>query len=364
MTASAASPSPSAASSGWLKSAPFDALLAFGWLPFWLWIGTTPLVGPPSDAAWRPAFHLAALVALSVNFVHRHFVYFLFFGDEAQRRRHPRALWLAPLVALVVVAGARTGKELGARAAWDAVLLVLGAWNIWHVLLQRHGIARAYAAKAGGGLDARAHGRRDLALVFSLTALTAAAVMVFRQDTFTGAAKRAWRAIPFLAEHPQRQWALLGATAIIAVTIFALWARHEVQAAPRCSRAPRLLLWTSTAALLIVFVLHGPVVGYIVFGFAHSLEYVLFVHLYSRRRVDGPAGATTPVGVRALGRPALLMVLSAALLLLFAGARQVWTVPLFVVYYTTTSFLHYFYDGIVWKMSRPEVRAPLVTTPA
>ncbi len=45
---------------------------------------------------------------------------------------------------------------------------------------------------------------------------------------------------------------------------------------------------------------------------------------------------------------------------LFVAARQVWTVPLFVVYYTTTSALHYFYDGLIWKMRRPEVRAPIV----
>jgi hypothetical protein len=359
-----------ARAAGWLQSAPYDLVLAWGWVPFYLWICTTPLVGSPDAAEWRPAFKLAALVALAVNFVHRHFVYFLFFGDEAQRKRHPRALWLAPLVALVVVASARTGKELGARSAWDLVLFALGAWNVWHVLLQRHGLARAYAARAGGGLEERAHGRRDLALAFSLTALTAAAVVLLRQDTFAGPARRAWAAIPFLAEHADRQRALFVVVALVAAALVASWSRHERAAATRTSRLPRLSLWGSTAALLLVFVLHGPVVGYIVFGFAHSLEYILFVHMYSRRRLLGARGGAAalppklPGGVRALGQPLLLVLVSAGLLVAFAGARQVWSVPLFVVYYTTTSFLHYFYDGIVWKMRRPEVRAPIVSAPA
>ena len=53
-------------------------------------------------------------------------------------------------------------------------------------------------------------------------------------------------------------------------------------------------------------------------------------------------------------------MLSAILTVFFVAARQVWTVPLFVVYYKATSALHFFYDGLIWKMRRPEVRAPLV----
>ena len=64
--------------------------------------------------------------------------------------------------------------------------------------------------------------------------------------------------------------------------------------------------------------------------------------------------------MRALGKAVPLVFLSAILLALFAAARQVWAVPLFVVYYKATSALHFFYDGLIWKMRRPEVRAPIV----
>src|SRR5512143_2544562 len=171
----------------WLANAPLDLAMAFGWLPFYAWLRTTPVVGNVGNAAFLPALELAAQVALSVNFVHRHFVYFLFFGDEKQRAMHPRALWLAPLIVIALVLPARLWWSLGA----DIVFVALVAWNVWHTLLQRHGIARAYAVKSGGGLEERAHGSRDLRTLLALAVCTAAVVIMFRQNTFYGRTQRA-----------------------------------------------------------------------------------------------------------------------------------------------------------------------------
>src|SRR5512134_419439 len=96
VSAVAGSPRPSA----WLARPPLDLAMAFGWVPFYVWLLTTPVVGDVTDPAFLPALKLAAVVALSINFVHRHFVYFLFFGDQQQRARHARALWLAPLIVI------------------------------------------------------------------------------------------------------------------------------------------------------------------------------------------------------------------------------------------------------------------------
>ena len=346
MASDATGPRPSA----WLANAPLDLAMAFGWLPFYAWLRTTPVVGEVTAPAFMPAFEAAVLVTLSASFVHRHFVYFLIFGDAAQRAAHPQALWAAPLIVVALVLPTRLWWPLGT----DVVVGALAAWNIWHTLLQRHGIARAYAAKGGGGLDARAHGRRDLHTLLALAACTAAFVLVFRQDTFVG---------PMLAhlhgvrEHPEIGWALLVGAGAVAAAMLIGWVRAEAQARPRVGRGPRLMFWTSTLGLLGVFVVHGPVVGYLVFGFAHALEYILFVYLFSHRRVAG--GETAP-GVRVLGRALPIVTVSALLLALFAAAREVWTLPLFVVYYSTTSALHFFYDGLIWKMRRPEVRAPIV----
>jgi len=341
--------------SAWLANAPIDLAMAFGWLPFYAWLLTTPVAGDVADAAFLPALKLAAVVALSVNFVHRHFVYFLFFGDEQQRAMHPRALWLAPLIVTALVLPTRLWWSPG----FDVVAGALIAWNIWHTLMQRYGIARAYAVKGGGGLDQRAHGRRDLHMLLALAVCTAACVIMFRQDTFYGRAQRALAGIHAVVaqEHPGIGWALLVVAGAVAAAMVIAWVRGEAQARPRVGRAPRLVFWASSVCLLGVCVAHGPVVGFLVFGFAHSIEYILFVYLFSHRRLV--RGETAP-SARTFGRAVPLAMVSVILLALFVAARQVWTVPLFVVYYTATSALHYFYDGLIWKMRRPEVRAPIV----
>jgi hypothetical protein len=284
-------------------------------------------------------------------------VYFLFFGDEQQRARHPRALWLAPLIVIALVLPAR----LWSPPVFAVVAGAFAAWNVWHTLMQRHGIARAYAVKGGGGLDDRAHGRRDVRLLWALAVCTAAFVIMFRQDTFYGRAQRALARIHVVVaqEHAGIGWALLGVAGVVAAAMVIAWGRAEAQASPRLGRAPRLVFWASSVCLLGVFVMHGPVVGYLVFGFAHSLEYILFVYLFSHRRI---ARGDTASSARTFGSALPLVTLSAILLALFVAARQVWTVPLFVIYYTATSALHYFYDGLIWKMRRPEVRAPIVAS--
>jgi heme/copper-type cytochrome/quinol oxidase subunit 4 len=339
--------------SAWLANAPIDLAMAFGWLPFYAWLRTTPVVGDVTDAAFPDAFKLALLIVLSVSFVHRHFVYVLFFGDEDQRAMHPRALWVAPLLITAIVLPAR----LWALPVFDVVAGAIAAWNIWHTLLQRHGIARAYAARGGGGLDARAHGRHDLHMLLALAACTAVFVIVFRQATFYGPAQRVLVRLYLVQEYPAIGWALLVAAGVVAAAKVIAWVRAEAHASPRVGRGPRLVFWASSLCLFGVFVVHGPVVGYLVFGFGHSVEYTVFVYLFSHRRIA--RGETAP-SVRALGRAVPLVMLSTLLLAFFVAARQVWTVPLFVVYYKATSALHFFYDGLIWKMRRPEVRAPLV----
>jgi heme/copper-type cytochrome/quinol oxidase subunit 4 len=348
-------PKPAPPASAWLANPPIDLAMAFGWVPFYVWLRTTPVVGDIADAAFLPALKLAAVIALSVNFVHRHFVYFLFFGDEKQRALHPRALWLAPLIVVALVLPTR----LWCAPAFGVVVGAFATWNVWHTLMQRHGIARAYAVKSGGGLDTREHGRRELRMLWALAVCTAAFVIMFRQDTFYGRAQRTFARVHVVVaqEHSGIGWVLVVVAGAVAAAMVIAWARTEAQASPRVGRAPRLVFWASSVCLLGICVVHGPVVGFLVFGFAHSLEYILFVYLFSRRRIVG--GETAP-SARMFGRAAPLVTVSALLLALFVAARQVWTVPLFVVYYTATSALHYFYDGLIWKMRRPEVRAPLV----
>jgi hypothetical protein len=133
--------------SSWLRSAPWDTgLLAYGWVPFCLWLvlglglGRDAYGGAPLNAAaQRAAIATATLVALVITYVHRHYTFLLVYGDRATLRTRPRAYLWVP-IGMVAVVGAARGfddvRVLGI-SPWLAVLFVAGLWNIWHTLQQR-----------------------------------------------------------------------------------------------------------------------------------------------------------------------------------------------------------------------------------
>jgi hypothetical protein len=257
--------------------------------------------------------------------------------------------------------GAASGARSWLVGPWfDSACIA--AWNVWHTVMQRHGINRIYAGKAGGGLETPGHARRDLHLLWSLVALTAVVTTMFRPETFAaiGNARRVLRAVdPVL--HGAAGWLVLGAIAVVVVWVGVRWARFELAAAvgPR-ERLPRLGFWLSTIALLSVFVAHGPIVGYLCFGVAHAIEYVFFFHVFGRRKFAGREPSRRNLVGGMLARPLVWGPVFALALagLFFALVDHRKTEP-YLVYYTATSLLHFLYDGWIWKVRKPEVARPL-----
>lgn len=324
----------------------FDVVMAWGWLPFFIWLCTTDLLTAPATKAYRAAFATAMVAVLSVNFIHRHFVYLLFFGDRQRREQHRLATWAAPLAAIALATAAAFVPVVATAAA-----VILGSWNVWHTLMQRHGLARAYAVSLSPVLATQQHGRSELAVLWAATVTTAIAVMRFQTATFFGPARRVWETLPLsIRREPRIFTALLVVSAAVTAVLVWRWWRHERQApVPAVWRWPRTSLLASTGALLLVFVVAGPIVGYIVFGFAHAVEYILFAHAFSRRQASrGPIAR----GPGLLAAPLGLTIVSAVLLATFALAWPVWNTRLFIFYFTTTSLLHYIYDGLIWRRKR------------
>src|SRR3954469_7470379 len=70
---------------GWLRGPTWDvSLLAFGWVPFYLWVAANPFLQATTG------LRAALIIALALNFLHRHYVLLLVYGDRAvldERRR-------------------------------------------------------------------------------------------------------------------------------------------------------------------------------------------------------------------------------------------------------------------------------------
>jgi hypothetical protein len=340
---------------GWLRGPLWDAsLLAFGWVPFYLWVATTPLARPDWGSEADTSLAVALVIALGLNFLHRHYVILLVYGDRDSFDERPRAYVVAPLVALAVVAslvlsGLPAGKEM--------LFGALGTWNVWHVVQQRYGLLRAYAARARGGLETREAARRDFRLLWAAVLLTAPLVLLSSRAVFESRpeAARIFDVIgPWLG--PTFLWAALALLAVTFVIAAASWVRGEAGARP-LARLPRYVFLASTFALLAIFVAHGPIVGYLVFGVAHSVEYLAFVHHFGERKYGGTSASVAAEVLGDLRRaPFILAPIFVAYLLLHEHRFTL----AYITYFSTTSTLHYLYDGWIWRLRERKVAAPLV----
>lgn len=333
------------------------------WVVFGLGLGAAPLGLPDLSALEkRQALTLAILVVLGLTYIHRHYTFLLIYGDKATFQDRARDYVVAPLVIFGLAAALLSIEEPfeigGARVpAFAALLLVSGLWNVWHTVQQRYGILRAYAGKAGGGLQTRSQARRDRALLWTLVGMLAVVLPVARPTTFSDhpASARVLRFLTPVIEHAAYR-AIVIATLVFTAVVVLWWWRSERMAA--VDRIPRWTFLASTILLFAVFLVHGPIVGYLCFGAAHALEYLAFVHHFAERRFAGRDRRSLAAVL--LGRPLVFapIVIAAfgALYLLVQPSRGS---EVFLAYYVGTSMLHFLFDGWIWKLRKPAVAAPL-----
>lgn len=362
------------APSGWLRGPLWDtACLSFCWVPFYLWFvlglrlgdggGDVLLFGSTIDA-----FALAVMAVLALTFVHRHYTFVLVYGDPQAFTARAREYVVAPIVVLGALLVARAWGDGalvdtgGARiTGWDLVLVASGVWNVWHTIQQRYGILRIYAGKAGAGLEARTTAGRDRLMVWSMVALVAVVLLAFRTSTFDGhvQARLALDVLRPLTSSPAFVGIALVVLAVVGV-IAVRWIQGERRAALTLrQRAPRLVFFASTLALFAVFVVHGPIVGYLSFGAAHAVEYIAFVHHFGERKF-GARKQDRSLAAMLFARPIVVApVLIGGLGLVYFSLQGYADSDTYLAYYVGTSMLHFLYDGWIWKVRRPEVADPL-----
>ena len=117
-------------------------------------------------------------------------------------------------------------------------------------------------------------------------------------------------------------------------------------------------LYVASILMLYATFYYDMITGYAVFGFSHAIEYIAFVNIYSRKKYLAQSPDSSFMA-RAIRRQALWMI-GYCLLLVPAFLLMNWGAPTVLTWYITGSgFLHFIYDGWIWKVRKPGVGAPL-----
>ncbi len=300
------------------------------------------------------------VVVLGLTYIHRHYTLLLVYGDRQILSQRIRDYILSPLLIFALLIGSRISDL---PWTWTIIIIIVAFWNIWHVIMQRYGILRVYAGRSKGGIEQHAHGRRDLFLLWSFVVVIICGAALYQRPSFAtlGKARFVMKALSFVDQN-FLLWlipTIVGITALIALV---WWLRNELAAELSWrQRVPRWTFLISTLTLLAIFVIHGPIVGYLCFGMAHAVEYIAFVHLYGHGKYQDRNNrdvAAFCFRSALKGAPLLIagMGLTYYLLLNLRGT------DFYIVYYSGTSLLHFLYDGWIWKVRKPEVARPLGVT--
>lgn len=316
----------------WIVSPLVDlSFITLGWIAFYL----TPHLFPQ---------HLETIRLVSVTFLsgaHRYYTFPLVYFDRAEFGRRRGFYILAPVLVTV-------GVALCYYFRVDEPEMY-GAWylfNYFHFVRQKYGILRIYSGKSGYGhkpLDAwstYAWGIGGFFYLLSYTTPTEGRFTYYLSQFFGG-----------IPTFPIVVWTIYAAAAVLTL----VWLVHELRK-PDGLNLPKLLFQSSVVYLYGV----GPLLAvgslFIATSMSHAMEYIAIVGLTVKRKARTSA-EDCPVLARAANHTVVNTLLFAAFICALLYGLQYVSIFAFLFFAYGTGFLHFIYDGMIWRIRRPKVAA-------
>ncbi|MCO6454184.1 MAG: hypothetical protein J5I93_02610, partial [Pirellulaceae bacterium] len=329
--------------------------------PFWdlaFLVGTPVVIVPLMAFLTRRWFtpEQISLVVVSFASLGHHLPGFMrAYGDrDLFWRFHWRFLLVPPLVLA-------TALLFAWRDLHGLSLLLLG-WSTWHGLMQTYGFMRIYDLKRG-----RAD-RWSAELDFALCLAIFVAGVVFSDARVFGISEAMWLAgIPPLGAVwlSAARWLVGGATCVV----IGLYVGHLVWngRGGRGVTWNKVLLAGTTGWLYWVsgMISTNILIGVAMFEVFHAVQYYAIVWVYNRKLADRVGPRFGPLGFLFQHRWTFLLLYLAAIVAfgciryLGAEVQQPGFQKLLLAVLTTSTLLHFYYDGFIWKVREAETAANL-----
>lgn len=251
--------------------------------------------------------------------------------------------------------------------------LVLLVWGTWHGLMQTYGFMRIYDIKRG------IHNRWSARLDHWLCVVVFVAGVVFSDARVFGIANAMWQSgLPVLGPEWLERIRLLVAVAGLAIlAAYLVNLIGQFRAGQPVSWIKLLLIGTTgwfywyTGRLSV-----NVLVGIAMFEVYHAVQYYAIVWVYNRRLFERAGNRFGFLGFLFRDRWTMLGLYLAAIgayssirfftvdanAYIFSGTSEdayQWLVALFV----TSTFLHFYFDGFIWKVSERSTQENLTDEP-
>ncbi|BBO31861.1 hypothetical protein PLANPX_1473 [Lacipirellula parvula] len=301
------------------------------------------------------------------------------YGDRELFNRFRWRFLLAPplILALALLFSPPASVAQALHLPWvhlHGLELILLVWGTWHGLMQTYGFMRIYDIRRGE------NDRTDARLDHALCLVIFAAGVLFSDTRMFGVASAMWQCgLPIFGPEALAtvRWIVGGISAIV----LALYAANLIARSRRGLPINwiKLLLAASTGWFYWYCgrLSTNLLIGIAMFEIYHAVQYSAIVWIYNRRLFEKAGERFGPLGFMFRDRATMLGIYLAAIAAyssirfvtahagdrMFSGdlddARQ-WLIAAFV----TSSFLHFYYDGFIWKVSERKTQDALVDAAA
>ena len=301
------------------------------------------------------------------------------YGDRELFQRFRWRFLLAPplILALALLFTPPASMAQTLHLPWvhlHGLELILLIWGTWHGLMQTYGFMRIYDIRRGE------NDRTDARLDHALCLVIFAAGVLFSDTRMFGVASAMWQCgLPIFG--PETLAAARWIVGVICGIVLALYAANLIARRRRGLSINwiKLLLAASTGWFYWYCgrLSTNLLIGIAMFEIYHAVQYNAIVWIYNRRLFEKAGERFGPLGFMFRDRATMLGIYLAAIAAyssirfvtahagdrMFSGdlddARQ-WLIAAFV----TSSFLHFYYDGFIWKVSERKTQDALVDAPA
>ena len=338
----------------------------------WAWI-LLPMTLASSDDT---IFWIYAVV-MGANLAHRHYGLPYAYLDRNVFGKFERQLTFFPEICILLFAATPLLLKLkGAGAiagqAVGAIVFFALLWNFWHTYMQKFGILRLYRAKDPATVQSKTPAWIDKYFLLCWVPLYFSYLGPKSKDLIFangGRVRGATSAIIAFVEKYE-SWMVLP-SALVAAGGVGLWLWNEWRA-QRFGNHARMSAAAGTMLISTALFWANPVKAFIAFAFSHAVEYMVFVWAFQRRRYSRPQPA--PSLMERLLRYPRSWYLGFTLFFAAIGITQtMWghsimkgarpieffglTGASWLFYYAVyESLVHFYADGFLWKMHRPDVR--------
>lgn len=318
----------------WIQN-PLSDIVLYGYI--WIIVFSLLLLFPDN-------YPTIILIVLLFNYVHRHYTFALVYGESEEFNKHRPVYIGLPVLCLIITYF---------FVQFDKFSILVTAsllWTIYHTVAQKYGFTRIYSRKAGYG-DART----DMWIIYSWVIFIFFSMLFTEQDNLLK--YRAGRLVlGYISDYMHVVKALAGVSLVASIYFTVRYIYIEYKNREKIS-IPKNLYVLSILLMYTTF-FHSVIVGFIVLGFSHAVEYISFVNYFVNKKYRNKPDSNS------------LLARVNKKLWLYSGLFAIGVIALSLtgrhfdkqalsIYIVGTSFLHFTYDGLIWKVRKPDVGRPL-----